>query len=169
MNSVRQATTSVRARLPRTSKLTKPIEFKRVFKNNVVSSDRLFKVLGRPNDGPCYRLGMAVSRQIDKRSVGRNRIKRVIRESFRYFSSSLEAVPAGDQKKADGTRGVPFFVDLVVLPRRECATICNRQMFLSLETHWSRISRTLERKREQAELQSTMPGKSGVKQEAGTT
>lgn len=35
----------------------------------------------RPDSGP--RLGLAVSRKVDPRAVGRNRIKRVMRETFR--------------------------------------------------------------------------------------
>ena len=42
----------------------------------------------RPHDGPA-RLGMAVSRKVDKRAVGRNRIKRVLRETFRHLPPTL--------------------------------------------------------------------------------
>jgi ribonuclease P protein component len=70
---------------------------------------------------------MAVSRQVDKRAVGRNRIKRVIRESFR-------------QQPASGARAVDF----VVLPRKESATICNRQLYRSLEKHWARVRTRLD-------------------------
>jgi ribonuclease P protein component len=75
---------------------------------------------------------MAVSRQVDRRAVGRNRIKRIIRESFRrYFASGAPAA------------------DFVVLPRRESATICNLQLFRSLEKHWERLLARLERSSEQ--------------------
>jgi ribonuclease P protein component len=33
---------------------------------------------------PAARLGLAVSRKVDKRAVGRNRIKRVLRDCFRH-------------------------------------------------------------------------------------
>jgi len=108
--------------LPRQARLITPADFKRVFKNPIVSADGAFKVLARRNDHERPRLGMAVSRQVDKRAVGRNRIKRVIRESFRqYFANSGPAM------------------DFVVLPRRESATICNRQLRHSLDTHWARL------------------------------
>ena len=35
------------------------------------------------------RLGLAVSRKVDPRAVGRNRIKRVLREAFRHARSQL--------------------------------------------------------------------------------
>ncbi|MFC1689977.1 ribonuclease P protein component [Pseudomonadota bacterium] len=116
-----------RAVFTRKQKLTKPIDFKRVFKKPFVSTDACFKVLARPGAEPGSRLGMAVSRQIDKKAVGRNRIKRVIRESFR-------------QRFSD--RGAPL--DIVVLPRRETATVCNKKLFRSLQSHWSRLESRLE-------------------------
>ena len=113
--------------LPRQARLTKPTEFKRVFNRPIVSADRMFKVLARRSDGPNCRLGMAVSRQVDKRAVGRNRIKRVIRESFRQHLGDME--PA---------------VDFVVLPRSESATISNWQLRHSLDKHWARILARLQ-------------------------
>jgi ribonuclease P protein component len=121
-NPPRRATFPVRARL------LKPTEFKRVFRDSIASSDRCFKVLARRNEGNCSRLGMAVSRQVDRHAVGRNRIKRVIRESFRQsFGQSFGAVI---EENSPG-------IDFVVLPRREAATICNHQLFQSLQAHWS--------------------------------
>jgi len=112
---------------PRESRLTRPAEFQRVFKKPAVSSDRWFKVLARRDGGKRARLGMAVSRQVQKQAVGRNRLKRVIRESFRqHFAGQGPAV------------------DLVVLPRPESATICNRQLSESLEKHWARVLAKLD-------------------------
>lgn len=112
---------------PRESRLTKPAEFQRVFKKPAVSSDRWFKVLARQDGGKRARLGMAVSRQVHRQAVGRNRLKRVIRESFRrHFAGQGPAV------------------DFVVLPRPESATISNRQLFQSLEKHWGRALARLD-------------------------
>jgi ribonuclease P protein component len=71
---------------------------------------------------------MAVSRQIDRKASGRNRIKRVVRESFRRHF----ALPRGPLAST-----VPL--DIVVLPRRGCASISNAELFASLEKHWKRI------------------------------
>jgi ribonuclease P protein component len=70
---------------------------------------------------------MAVSRQIDKRAVGRNRIKRIVRESFRLHYS----------KNGAG-------LDIVVLPRRETTTMSNEKLFNSLKCHWSRLENQFE-------------------------
>lgn len=42
-----------------------------------------------PNAGATARLGMAVSRRVSKRAVERNRIKRLVRESFRQHRVHL--------------------------------------------------------------------------------
>jgi ribonuclease P protein component len=108
------------ASFPRRARLTKPLEFKTVFQKPVVSSDHCFRILARVNRSGHSRLGMAVSKQVERTAVGRNRIKRIIRESFRTKS-----------------RRVHF--DCVVLPRRKAATISNSQLFESLDRHWSGI------------------------------
>ena len=131
------------------ARLIKPIEFKRVFRNSMVSSDRCFKVLARRNEGACSRLGMAVSRKVDRHAVGRNRIKRVIRESFRQtfeaVVSELAVSEAVDQYQTGSNAGAVIegncpAIDFVVLPRRQAATICNQQLFQSLNAHWSRLA-----------------------------
>ena len=132
----RQTNPPLRATFPVQARLTKPSDFKRVFRNPVVSSDRCFKVLGRRNEGDCSRLGMAVSRQVDRHAVGRNRIKRVIRESFRQSFEAVNKLKSGSCAGAISEGNSPG-IDIVVLPRREAATICNQQLFQSLQAHWS--------------------------------
>ncbi|NNJ64052.1 MAG: ribonuclease P protein component [Xanthomonadales bacterium] len=118
-----QQTESTRARHPRKNCLRSSSDFQNVFAKPVVSADRCFKVLARRNDCGWPRLGMAVSRQVDRKAVGRNRIKRVIRESFRQHFR--------DRRPA---------LDFVVLPRRDCDTICNRRLAQSLVVHWKRLA-----------------------------
>ena len=109
--------------IPRLYRLSGPAAFSNVFKKAVVSADDCFKVLGRGSSEPVSRLGMAVSRQVDRRAVARNRIKRIIRESFQHYVSN-------DVRQA---------VDLVVLPRREAVSVSNRRLFDQLSRHWRRI------------------------------
>ena len=118
------ATAVARAFLPRAARLLKPADFQRVFKKNQATNDSLFRVLARPNQVSRQRLGMAVSKKVDRTAVGRNRIKRVIRESFRHWSA--------ERKDATG-------FDIVILPRVAAASMCNQQLFRSLAGHWSRI------------------------------
>ena len=106
------------------SRLSGSKSFSNVFQNPVVSADANFKVLGRDTGQGRARLGMGVSRQVDRRSVVRNRLKRIIRESFRGHYLSQETRPA---------------IDVVVLVRRGAASVCNRRLFEQLSGHWRRI------------------------------
>jgi ribonuclease P protein component len=116
---------------PRDARLTAAEAFKRVFRRPVVSADDCFKVLARCNGLERSRLGMAVSRQVDRCSPGRNRIKRVIRESFRRYAGHLTTTACHPAR------------DYVVLPRRGAASICNSELTRSLDGHWSRVDRKL--------------------------
>ena len=148
---------------PRTARLLKPADFKRVFRKSSASSDRYFKVLARPSDGGGSRLGLAVSRKVDKRAVGRNRIKRVTRESFRM---TFESRP----RPIHPTPSIPETstgLDFVVLPRPICATICNRQLRLSLDAHWSRLRRRFEDTLVPDSQFTARPDKPAAKQKAG--
>ncbi len=131
----RQTESTRKAIFSRAVRLRKPSQFKRVFSKPQVYSDPYFKVLVRINDVKYSRLGMAVSRHVDKRAVGRNRIKRIVRESFRCWAAENPGM------------------DIVVLPRKETATSCNDRLFHSLERHWSRLEDAIRK------LQNSNPAK----------
>jgi ribonuclease P protein component len=63
-------------------------EFDRVFADGRRTSDPLFALHWLRGDAPA-RLGLAVSRKVDPHAVGRNRIKRVLRDSFRQLRAQL--------------------------------------------------------------------------------
>jgi len=88
-------------------RLLKPEQFQRVFKQAIGSGDRCFRVLARANSLPHHRLGMAVSKKKCPLAVGRNRIKRVVRESFRKHLA--EQLP-------------PCALDIIVLPTALAST-----------------------------------------------
>lgn len=104
----------------------------------MVSSDRLFKVFARTADGPGSRLGTAVSRKVDPRASVRNRIRRLIRESFR-LNHPIEAVaaPADNHQVKSPAR------DYVVLAATPSATASNARLSESLAHHWREIDRKL--------------------------
>jgi ribonuclease P protein component len=107
---------------PRNRRLLKPDDFSRVFNQGRRSSDRFFLVLGMLNQAGDTRLGMAVSKKNCRRAVDRNRIKRMIRESFRHHLESLAGL------------------DLVVVARQGVATNENQYCLNSLQQHWRRIA-----------------------------
>lgn len=73
------------------------------------------------NDRGEARLGMAVGTRAARRAVGRNRLRRLIRESFRMHREELPAV------------------DVLVVARAPAASASNREIFASLERLWREI------------------------------
>jgi len=49
-------------------------------------------VIASPANGADARLGLAVSRKVSRSAVQRNRIKRVVRESFRKLGAQMPAI-----------------------------------------------------------------------------
>lgn len=73
-------------------------------------------------DSPDRRVGITVSKKVSKKAVERNRIKRLVRESFRHLD---EVLPVADY---------------VVIARARCADSSNDQILESLARHWQRLS-----------------------------
>jgi ribonuclease P protein component len=112
-------------KLSREARLSGAAQFRFVFSRPEVSRDAYFRVLSRPNGRGHSRLGMAVSLRVCRKAVGRNRLKRIVRESFRMHQIML----------SDGCAR-----DIVVLPSPAAATTCNRALFKSLWAHWRKIA-----------------------------
>jgi len=110
----------------RQSRLLKPAEFKLVFQHPIRSGDGCFRILARTNGMQHHRLGMAVSKKACARAVGRNRIKRVVRESFRIKMAGA---------MANNT------LDFVVLPTAAATNQSNKILDESLSIHWQRLIR----------------------------
>ena len=67
-----------------------PADYQAVFKSGRRLNSAHFRLVAwlRP-EAASPRLGVAVSRKVDKRAVGRNRIKRIARECFRSVAARL--------------------------------------------------------------------------------
>jgi ribonuclease P protein component len=76
---------------PKTARLNHPREFKQVFAHGQRQSDACFTLISMPNHENAPRLGLVVARKNLKRAVDRNRVKRMVRESFRRQRASLPA------------------------------------------------------------------------------
>jgi ribonuclease P protein component len=81
-------------------------------------SNRWLTVLATPNQLQHPRLGLAISRKVARTAVARNRIKRVIRESYRHWQQRL---------------GV---LDIVVLGRSGIAGRSKRDLNAAVEKLW---------------------------------
>jgi ribonuclease P protein component len=112
------------ARFPRRARLTGRNAFAHVFAQPVKSSDRHFTVLARPNALGYPRLGLAISRKVAKSAVARNRIKRIVRESFRHHQAWLGGL------------------DCVVMGRAGLTDQDNAMLFAALQRHWRRLAQS---------------------------
>ncbi|MDT0618873.1 ribonuclease P protein component [Salinisphaera sp. P385] len=111
------------ARLRPTSRLRNASAFKQVFAQGRRQADADFVVIWAPSPAARPRLGLAISKRRARRAVDRNRIKRVVRESFRHAAAELPDV------------------DVVVLARQATHRRTRRQLFESLTQHWEKLRR----------------------------
>lgn len=70
------------AGFPRAARVRAKAEFSRVFESGIRRAEPALALHWLADAGPA-RLGLAVSRKVDRRAVGRNRIKRALRDTFR--------------------------------------------------------------------------------------
>ena len=103
--------------------------FNNVFKQSQRSADRFFTVLYCSNELGYPRLGLAIAKRNCRLAVQRNRLKRLIRESFRLARPLIGGV------------------DIVVMSRPRAHIATNPDLFDSLQQHWRRLSK--RRKTEQ--------------------
>lgn len=78
-----------RARFPRSARLTAASDYAAAFKSGKRHNDPLFALHWRHDSGVPARLGLAVSRKVDRRAVVRNHIKRALRQQFRLLRDEL--------------------------------------------------------------------------------
>ena len=78
-------TPSAPARFPKTARVRLPAQYRRVFENARRVHHPAFTLHVAPpaETDAGATLGLAVSRKVDPHAVGRNRIKRVLRDAFR--------------------------------------------------------------------------------------
>ena len=93
-------------------------QYTRVFDQAKKSSSEFFTILSRENTEAQPRLGIVVAKRRAKRSVDRNMIKRIIRESFRLNKAIL---PAND---------------FIVILKRPISSIKRPDLRQQMETLW---------------------------------
>jgi ribonuclease P protein component len=112
---------------PRASRLTDKPQFDAVHRLGQRASDALFQVITRANDVGRARLGLAVGVKAAGNAARRNRLKRLVRESFRHRQQDLPPV------------------DVVINARAGAARSGNDAIRASLAAHWDRIVRRCAR------------------------
>jgi ribonuclease P protein component len=115
------------ARLRPRQRLRTRAEFDRAFRRGVRLDGRLFVLIAVPNGTPQDRLGLAVSRRVGA-SVARNRVRRLLRESFR-------------RRAPHGRLGF----DLVLVARAEMAQCIQSEVDVELRERLNRLERSARR------------------------
>jgi ribonuclease P protein component len=115
-------------RLKKDNRLLNAGAYGRVFKKATRSRDKCFTVLSRDNDMELARLGQAISKKNCRFATDRNRIKRVVRESFRQHQATLAGL------------------DVIVINQPAARAAGNQQLFNSLTGHWERCQRAKREK-----------------------
>lgn len=106
---------------PRHVRLTRPAEFRRVFQYGKRLHVTGLSARACQNTQGFPRLGMAIAKKALRRAHDRNRIRRLVRESFRQYQVSLPAT------------------DIVVMCRSEVIQMSNTELFQQLEGLWLRL------------------------------
>jgi ribonuclease P protein component len=78
----------ITASFPRTARVRARADFDRIFQHGRRQATPRLAVHWHATATPA-RLGLAVSRKVDPRAVGRNRIKRALRDVFRHLRTQL--------------------------------------------------------------------------------
>ena len=87
------------------------------------SADRFFTVLYRESNRDEPRIGFTVAKKKIPTAVGRNRVRRIARESFRQQNRTLGGI------------------DIIILAQHNAAQATNKELFASLDMHWDKLAR----------------------------
>ncbi|MFW5451491.1 MAG: ribonuclease P protein component [Methylophagaceae bacterium] len=110
------------ARFSRAMRMNNPRDFTRVFRQAKHTGGTGLTVLTVDNSVGCPRLGLAIAKKHLKLASRRNRLKRIIRESFRQHQSTFANI------------------DIVVLTRADIAKRNSAQIWAALEQHWLTVA-----------------------------
>ncbi|MGD9592017.1 MAG: ribonuclease P protein component [Candidatus Berkiella sp.] len=112
---------------PKQNRLLVPDDFQRVFKQGRKQRGALFTLFCCANGRGNARLGIAVAKRLVPLAVNRNRIRRLIRESFRYHQLEL----SGN--------------DVVVIMQQKLPEVSNTTLQEELRAQWQKLKRSLHR------------------------
>ena len=82
--------------------------------------------LFKPNQRPQGRIGLVIAKRVAKTAVSRNRIKRVLRESFRQNQEQLKGL------------------DIIIIARQQCDTLDKTKLRRGIDLLWENLRKHLE-------------------------
>jgi ribonuclease P protein component len=106
---------------PRQYRLVTQAEYKALFNQSNKVSYRFLTILYKKNNNLYGRIGLIVGKRVAKKAVTRNKIKRVIRESFRF-----------QQQKLSG-------IDLIVIARKQCDKLSKQKLREGIDQLWEKL------------------------------
>ncbi|NUR22698.1 ribonuclease P protein component [Frateuria sp.] len=109
------------AGLPRDARIRRAGDFAALRHASGRFGGRCFSVRYRPNGLDHARLGLAISKRVSKRAVERNRIKRLLRESFRRARAQLPPI------------------DVVVMAREAAAGLPGHELLAEIDALWRKL------------------------------
>ena len=107
-------------------RLTNAADYQYVFANAKRFGNPNFTLLVRANSLGYPRLGLAIAKKSVKLAVNRNRIKRLIRESFRHEITDLPSI------------------DIIAMCRTSAVELPSSEISTQLETQWRYIRKKLQ-------------------------
>ena len=111
----------MRALAHKQTRLRSNTDFQRIYKKAKRFSGPFLLLLTQPNQLNHPRLGISIAKKKVKTAVARNRIKRVVRESFRQHLLKLPGI------------------DIIVIANFGCDQISNEKLFVALENRWPEL------------------------------
>lgn len=111
---------------PRHRRLLNAGDYRRVFEQAEFKvSDQHVLILARPSLHDHSRLGLVIAKKGIKLAVHRNRVKRIVRDSFRSLCSP--------------TNEFPVALDIVILSRKGLGELDNDTVHRLISKQWSRL------------------------------
>ena len=110
------------ARFPHAARIVRPADFLRLRRLGRRIGVRCFNAQATPGESGGARMGLAVSRRVSTDAVRRNRIKRIVRESFRHIRAKLPAL------------------DILIIARESADAESNAALRADLDALWRRLA-----------------------------